>query len=522
MTAYIPYQILTAAELNASVDELSATIAAVATSVGAEAVARAAGDTAEAAARAAAIAVETTRALDAEATYHYGAWRAGCMGDGSTDDTANLMAAKAAARAAGRELRLVGLAGNTFKITSPITLVSGDQIIGAGTPNAVTGGTRGSILMATGNFAAVITAASVSNYRLEDFVINTNGTTTKALNLTGTSTTNAFCLLRNLLFVGSTANTLVYSSDSLVRFRDCVFYAGSTGTIQLQLDGNNLNTTVHDCIFIGGTGITINNTGAAGMISSEGIQIKNNIFANFNGAYNILVSGGAAYVTILGNVLDQAAGPAIIMSGAVKQITVQSNFLGQISAAGAVMDIDQTCTNIYILGNTFGNGKYNIIVGATTTARAGIIVIDNNNFGATTTACLSLDSVNNCRITNNMDNSTAVPSYQILKTNSAGGAYTFGHNSWSPQPITTFNDPTGSYTVMKDRGVTLSNAGVATAASGTSLVINHGLVTTPNKIHVTLQNGALTTFGVGSVGATSFTVSWAVSGAQQINWAAEI
>ena len=450
----------------------------------------------------------------------YPAWRTGCVGDGVTDDTANLITAKANARAAGVELRLVGLVGNKFKITSPITLVSGDQIIGAGTGNSVTGGSGGSILLASGNFTAIINAPSVSSYRIQDLVFDTNNTTTKALNITGTATTNAFCLIHNVIFIGSAAGTLVYSSESLVQIRDCGFFGGNTATVLLQLDGNNLNTTVHDSWFIGGTGITVTNTGAPGMIANQGIQIKNNIFANFNAPYNVLIGGSASYVTIFGNVMDQAAGPALILTEAVTNITVQSNYLGQITPQGTVLDINQTCSNIYILGNTFGNGAYNIIIGATTSSRAGQIVIDNNNFNATTTTCLSLDSVNNCRITNNVDSGT-VPSYQILKTNAAGGAYTFGGNSWSTAAVSIFDTAAG-FRATPDRGVTLANKGVATATSGTSLVISHGLALTPNLIQVTMQNGALTTYSVGSIGATTFTVNWAVPGPQQITWSAEL
>lgn len=450
----------------------------------------------------------------------FAAWRTGCVGNGTVDDTTNLIAAKSAARAAGVELLLVGLSGNTFRITSPITMVSGDQIVGVGTANSVTGGTGGSILLATGNFTSVLNAPSITTYRLENFVINTNGTTTKALNITGTSTTNTFCLLQNLIFIGSAAATVVYSSDNLVQFRNCGFFGGSVNTVLLQLDGNNLNTSVTDGWFIGGKGITLTNSGASGMIPSQGIQVKNNVFANFNAPYNILVGGAATYVTIQGNVCDQATGPAVIMTGGVANITVQGNYLGQILATGTVVDINETCANIYIQGNTFGNGAYNIIVGATTGSRAGLIVIDNNNFGAATIACLSLDSVNNCRITNNVDNGVSVPSYQIAKTNAAGGAYTFGNNTWSNTAITVF-DTTSSYTGTQDRGVTLVKSGVATVASGTSTVINHGLVATPTQVYVTLQNGALTTYGVSSVGATSFTVTWAVSGPQQVNWTAQ-
>ncbi len=71
-------------------------------------------------------------------------------------------------------------------------------------------------------------------------------------------------------------------------------------------------------------------------------------------------------------------------------------------------------------------------------------------------------------------------------------------------------------------GYVTQNGGLASAGSGTSLVVNHGLSVSPNKVLITPVIANYGAFYVSSVGATSFTINWANSGSSNWYWKAEL
>jgi hypothetical protein len=432
----------------------------------------------------------------------------GAAGDGIADDTAKIAAAMVAGLC-------VYFPPGTYKITAPLVLRSNQTLFGAGM--------GASSLVASGNFTTVVSApALISLWRLRDLAIDTSGTTTKALNVALDSATTQFAIVSRVKFTGNLASSLVYSAGVLIEFRDCGFFA-STLTTCLQFDMNNLNSSVHGCWFIGGSvGVSLTKTGAA--IAIQGVRISNNLFAQINGASNIIVGGAASYVFITHNVCDLVLSAAVVLGGGCTNIMVQSNYLGSNDATtGVGLSIDQTVQFVQIDGNQFGNQSINIVVGATVGARAGDILITNNNFAISTAVCLSLDSVNNCDLTNNFDQGGgAIASYQILRTHASGGAYSFGGNNWSSHAITTI-DAASSYRALgPDRGPTFENKGVITSGGGTTLTVAHGCVIAPTVVNITQLGGAGMSALVSAIGPTTFDISYGTAGTPTFMWSCEV
>lgn len=446
----------------------------------------------------------------------------GVVGNGIADDSAACQAAMNYSSLTGNAIRATGLLGNSFMIHTALNVGSGLNLEGSGPGSAALGGPNASIFIAAANIAGVFTVpAGTSNYQLRNLSVSAGATTSRCVYIVRDDTGNHFSKFYNCQFVGSPGINLVSNEANWVEFNGCGFVT-SGATVCLSLGINNLNTMVMDCWFLGGSGIEIANAGSGQL--PQGIRIQNNLLVNFGGAYNILVGGGSGSCFITNNLMDQALGPSVICNGNCTNIMLANNYFGQQVAGHAAMSIDPTCSHITIDNNQFGNAGINIVVGATTTQRAADIRIVNNTFlptgGTGTPVCLSLDSVEGCFIDGNSDQGFA-PSFQVFATNSLGGAYTFGgSNSWSSAPITVLDRTVSSYLCHEDRGASLKKSGLV-STTGTSIVVNHGVCTTPNVIQATPQGANPGSWYINTVGPTTFTITWTTSGPVGWSWSAE-
>lgn len=439
----------------------------------------------------------------------------GAVGDGVTDDTAAVRAAISKAVSSGNALRLQGTQGNNFLITSQIDLSAvGLRISGSNTTRAkfTAGGNFGNIF----NFTT--TAADI-NF---DYVcFDQSGTTTRCFSMAHGA---QVCKFNYCLFVGDAAVDLVYSQASgYIEFWDCTWDCNGASTIGIRLDGYNQNT-----VFMGGHAGGI---GQAMIIQNSTGSIANNVqgtkctsFTSIcTGQIAIQLGGDAFSTQFTGCIIDQAAFAAIQVGGGATLTQIIGGYWGlaNMSTGVPIQIAASTGAGTTVDGVTTFGGTNAISVQATSSDRVGSVTISGNTFVGAITTTLSLDSVDDCIITSNFDLSTpSNGSWGTVRTNSAGGAYTFGDNSWYTTSLGSF-DTGSSYNSRPDRGVTLANKGVASTSSGTTIVVPHGMVTPPNVVNITQLGGSLMDSMVSSISGADFTITYGTSGAATFMWTAE-
>lgn len=440
----------------------------------------------------------------------------GAVGDGVTDDTTAIRAALGVAITTGRELRLQGKIGTNFAITSQIDLGAvGLRVSGGNTTRAK--------FTASGNFGAIFNfTATAADINFDYVGFDQTGTNTRCFSMAHGA---QVCKFSYCLFKGDGTLDLVYSQASgYIEYWDCTWDCDGAGTIGIKLDGYNQNT-----VFMGGHA---GGVGQAMIIQNSTGNIANNVqgtkctsFTSIcTGPIAIQLGGDAFSTQFTGCIIDQAGFAAILIGSGATLTQIIGGYWGLIGgSAGVPIQIAASSGAGTTIGSvtTFG-GTNAISVQASSTARVGSVTLTGNTFVGAITTTLSLDSVDDCIITSNFDLSTPTDgSWATVRTNAAGGAYTFGDNAWYTTSPGVF-DAASSYHCRPDRGITLSNKGTAVSASGTSVTFAHGITSVqPNSIQVTQLSGTGMNFNVSTVSGGDITISYGTAGAATFMWTAE-
>ena len=433
----------------------------------------------------------------------------GAKGDGTTDDTTAIQAAFNYGIASTRPIRAIGLNGNTFKTTAPLNVTSGLTLLGDGH--------YCSKFVASGNFDAIIYfGATAGGCKLRSIAFDTTGTTTACV--VGAVGSQALDF-DDCSFNGNAANKALafFQSSGAVNVSGCGFGAGSSTTVGLQFDSYCDNCYVHATTFSGaGSGLYITNNLARAGTGPQGCRIENCLALTTGRGLSI---GGQAYLTIVnGNVLDIGG---VILSGGATLTMFSSNWVGGPAASAALFLNADTGSGTTIQGNTLNSGGTSacLQIGASASFRVSDVTItDNILSGAANQFGLVLDSVNNCVIERNRDNSVSTGgSYAIVKTNAAGGNYDFGNNRWSPTALIGLNLSGASIHARQDRGQTFANKGYAPSTAGVgALTVMHGLIVAPTAVQVT-PNGDAGSFHIQNITSSSFVIAFS-NAATAIGW----
>lgn len=437
----------------------------------------------------------------------------GAKGDNVQDDTAFIQAAVNECIATGSLLNLQGTSGTAFKITAPITINGGNLRI-AGSNRFI------NLLIAHGNFSAILAFGSAaSGVELSNIGLLQSGTTTQCVNFAQGS---QVCKFTDCAFTGDLSGGMIYSQAAgYIEYWGCVWNCNGSGTIGIILDGYNQNT-----VFMGGhaggpgTWLIIENTG--GNIANNVQGTKATAFTSIcTGATAITVGNFAFATQFIGCIIDQAGTNCIAIEGGASLTQLIGGYYGLAASGIPILLADSCGPGTTINGvQTFG-GTNAISIQASGASRVGGVSITNNVFNAATVDTISLDSVNGCIITGNIDLSTPTNGSWATSATFGAGAYTFGNNDWWTSGPASFH--TGSsYHASPDRGITLSNKGATSSVAGSSIVVSHGLTSVqPNVINVTQLGGGGMAYNVSAISGSTFTISYATPGAAAFMWTAE-
>lgn len=435
----------------------------------------------------------------------------GAVGDGSTDDTAAIQAALNAADSAQLKLHIPGTP-NGYKITAPLTINStGLSIEGDGA--YVTQ------LIASGNFSEILKFNGSTLYAsIAGVSFVAGATTTRCITVAQNATV---IRLHQCLFSGGLNGDLLYSNGHNVDISESTFTLGSVNTWACNFDCYNQNCGVTDCR-IGGTGNGIRITNAFSPADrTEGLRVANNYFIN-TGPYNISI-GASLYTGITGNVLDQSSSFAVLIDTGAVGVNIDGNYIGTSGVGTAVgVQISATASTSHVISNNIiAYVAQGVNVVATGADRVSHITISDNNFLAISNNCIVLDSVLNATITGNVDGGTPTGGSWITKGTFGNGSYVFDNNRWHTAAPGLFHSAS-TYRFGNDTGIVGRNAGNNTSGGGaTSLVVNHGLFTTPRVVLVTPETNVGSFFANTLTGA-QFTVTWATAAAAKWHWQAEV
>ncbi len=439
----------------------------------------------------------------------------GAIGDGVTDDTTAIRAALSVAITSGNALRLQGRDGNNFLITSQIDLGAvGLRISGSNTTRAK--------FTAGANFGAIFNfTSSAADINFDYVCFDQTGTTTRCFSMAQGA---QVCKFSYCLFTGNAAVDLIYSQAAgYIEYWDCTWDCNGASTVGIKLDGYNQNT-----VFMGGHA---GGPGQAMIIQNSTGDIAFNVqgtkctsFTSIcTGQIAIQLGGDAFSTQFTGCIVDQAAFAAIQIGSGATLTQIIGGYWGLADgSAGVPIQLADTCgagTTIDSV-TTFG-GTNAVSVQASASRRVGSVTMTGNTWVGAIVTTLSLDSVDDCIVTSNFDLSTPTNgSWSTVRTHASGGAYTFGDNAWATTPPGVF-DTASSYHCRPDRGITLSSKGVAATASGTSIVVPHGLITAPNIVTITQLGGTGMNSNVSSISGANFTITFGTSGAATFMWTAE-
>ena len=179
------------------------------------------------------------------------------------------------------------------------------------------------------------------------------------------------------------------------------------------------------------------------------------------------------------------------------------------------------CIGITLANNVIHGGTNGALFEDTALARTSKVIINGNQFNQAYSASLGLGSVEDCVVTSNVELSTPTSSWYTTGVNPSYGNYLFSNNHWQ-NPAPAYYDTNSTYRFGNDTGIVGKNRGSNLAVGAvTSLVISHGLFTTPTSVVVT-PNLALTNYYVSAISTTTFTVTWTGAATPVIYWSAEV
>jgi hypothetical protein len=429
---------------------------------------------------------------------------------GVADSTTALTNAIAAAVAANQTLYF---GPGTFKVISAALAIntSGVQWSGDGVENT--------IIKATGNFAQLLELqASSAEFFCNGITFDTTGTTTRCIKITRGQTPH----FENCGFRGNLSGTLVYSTGDICQFSSCKWDCSGASTLGLEFDEFNQNCSVDSNSRFGGIGLGIKISRSGANARVEGLKICDTFFIN-TGTYNINI--GNSFLTIIaGCVLDQCASLPLTISGGADKVIVDGNWIAPQSTGNCIQIASDSGSGHIISNNHIYGGNRGVVVQATSSLRIANVLVDGNVFDNMITDALELDSVNGCIVTNNFDRSSSPSSgsWVTLATNASGGDYIFANNKWSTNTIAAFH-AASLYRFGNDTGLRGRNRGAAQAGAGvTSLVITHGLFTTPSVVTANIEGANLGAVWITARTTTTFTVNWVTSSNPLVHWQAEI
>lgn len=421
----------------------------------------------------------------------------GAVGDNVTDDTAAFAAAIAAAN--GKTLYIPA---GYYKITSSLSI--------AGAYFSIEGdGVGSSVLRASGNFAEVLKfTATAAEIKLRHFSIVTTSTTTRCVTLVYGAQVINFV---DVQFSGNGAIALVYSQAAgYCTWDQCQWGCDGASTLGLVLDMYNQNTRIFGASRFGGigSGMAIQKSGSGDRV--EGTCIENVQFI-VTGGYSLSI-GDSLLTQVVNCNLDQASTYGITITSSADDVIIKGNWIG-LAAGSTGVCIQYTSANgggHIIEGNSIYGGSTGIGVSASASLRISSLAIANNKFGNNTAQALSLDSVGDCRITGNLNNTTPTNgSWITAGTHASKGSYYFDNNVWHTTTPALF-DTASTYRFGSDRGIVMRNNGVTTTGNGTTTVtVSHGLSRAPSKVIACPKYGtSVGAFFTGSYTSTDFTITW--------------
>lgn len=435
------------------------------------------------------------------------------VADGSTDDTIAIQLAIAAATISKRQIYFPA---GVYKITAPVAINTTNL-------NIMGDGNGATVLKAVGNFAGIITVGALSgSLNFNRFSLVQNTTTTPCVAVAVLSGGGASINFYKTGFNGDITGDLVYSSGQNLSFEACTWGTYSANTWGLNLDTYNQNTSIIGG-FAGGSGqfLRITNTVTPGTNRVEGTAIVG-LRSTCTGATTIDI-GNSSYTQITGCILDQAGTNVVYIHSGADIVKIEGGYLGLATSGGIDVRVDVTAGGGHYFGaglHIYG-GSVGLQIEASASAHVSNVMIDGVVFDNCANESLLLDSVAKCSITNCIDRSNPISGSRVIQNTHVGqGSYTWDNNHWSTNVSASFVG--GVHKFGWETGNIGHNSGTVTSGGGaTTLVITHGLLTTPTKIQVTPQSN-VGAFYTNTLTSTQFTITWVTAGAMTWSWEASI
>jgi hypothetical protein len=345
----------------------------------------------------------------------------GAVGDGTTNDSAALLAAITAAGTNG-SINLT--AGKTYLVDRRIKLLSGQTLIGYGatikrraqiistTTTSITSGSTNVITLASGGGALFSVGQSIDVYNGSNY--GTQNVTISSIVGDVVTTASSFVLSAGSPFTGTT--TVVLSFDTLAT-------TDLSNIFGVTIDGNKSNwsyyhwevtaeigvgmtvgkTTIRDCI--------INNAAGEGILdhsdgSAIGNKYVNNVITNTNGngihlsgCVGTIVSNNYIYNTNIQGTAMGHDGGGICISALVSDYIISNNFVS--TGRCGVGQIDQSDNSAFVIaGNTFRDmTAYMLEIRGFNAAIVDGLVANNRFYNTTAPAaaamiCVSIEDTN--------------------------------------------------------------------------------------------------------------------------------
>jgi hypothetical protein len=295
----------------------------------------------------------------------------GCVGDGTTDDTANFQAALNAAMSAGCRLFIDP---GTYLISEPLLVSSALTMLGAGRHQSI-------IMLANGTMDGIIITAldpvQLENFRVRGVPGATNGALIQVAPSGGNAAYEAFrdLSLENGFAALSMVNALLWTVDR------CSIDSPSAAGVFVQnvSQPDTGDSSITNCVFrLGSTGSCIWQT------SSGGLRIQNNKLLGGQHGYVLSLDAGAqtSNLIIVGNSFEQQV---------VDSIT-------------AINSSGPNFYNIVITGNQFAVTPFPINFNDPTPGYLNILSISGNVFrgnGASGAVAITLGGANQFTVNGN-------------------------------------------------------------------------------------------------------------------------
>lgn len=282
----------------------------------------------------------------------------GAVGDGVTDDTADIQAAITAANASGGSV--VFLPAGTYQLSSRLNLASNVQLVGAGMGITILR------MAATSTADSVIYGTGLSNVRVADLSVDVNGSARSAY--AGTMSGVLISISTNVtLFnievygaLGSTAPASAFAVALAQVTRGLIFgcVARDSGTASRAADafycGPNEQTLIEGCVALNCTdsGFVLESCNASGIVgcTSKGCRVGAAISAAFNGdCYGNYIDGLTVYdwdSTVSGGLYVRTTG-----TGSLYDTKISNVIMRRISGAGPAVQIYNVSASTAVIEN---------------------------------------------------------------------------------------------------------------------------------------------------------------------------